>query len=67
MSQSPLTGQFNFYPVLRPSNIFSSSIPPSQSPLTGQFNFYRGTCLRIFERERGRSQSPLTGQFNFYD
>ena len=38
MSQSPQTGQFNFYDILEQVNTELASM--SQSPQTGQFNFY---------------------------
>ena len=37
-SQSPLTGQFNFYPDVTLPEEGGTIL--SQSPLTGQFNFY---------------------------
>jgi len=62
-SQSPLTGQFNFYRIVR--GCAKANSGKSQSPLTGQFNFYDE--LRNDERIIAlASQSPLTGQFNFY-
>jgi len=65
MSQSPLTGQFNFYQ--KASNSAKIKWEKSQSPLTGQFNFYLILSCSVLGLRGFLSQSPLTGQFNFYN
>jgi len=65
-SQSPLTGQFNFYGYIPPEPQTYLALGSSQSPLTGQFNFYIPSSIISSFVFISKSQSPLTGQFNFY-
>ena len=54
-SQSPLTGQFNFY-LQAVWSAFFESYEWSQSPLTGQFNFY----YKVFKSLKGKFIEPKT-------
>ena len=57
MSQSPLTGQFNFYDKI--DQALSGIIKyQSQSPLTGQFNFYK-EIEEYMEKVNAISLNPL--------
>ena len=62
MSQSPLTGQFNFYIIISyATQILLESV---SIPSNGSIQFLlRG---KAYGSLCGKSQSPLTGQFNFY-
>ena len=57
-SQSPLTGQFNFY-LENNDYLICCLIIESQSPLTGQFNFYINNLGRERMRESLSSLNPL--------
>jgi len=56
-SQSPLTGQFNFY-KLTYAEMLKKTRLWSQSPLTGQFNFYRNG-LSLKSLKSLKSLNPL--------
>ena len=64
MSQSPLTGQFNFYLDYQNSRIPTELLV--SIPSNGSIQFLFNGSFHYEFLSTIRSQSPLTGQFNFY-